>query len=369
MDGDARFCFVCGALVDTDALPNLRHRLEAELHELENELRTVESGDGVHDSNGGDRPVPSCPHSTSFTAADGEWPASEQGLLLSARPSAPSVPGITNSHSAAGAAGPGHGGHSSASAVTKSVRWERLLRGKRLALVFGISGYASGTLPVAALDAADMAAMLVSMGYELITGEAVLNASVNDMWAAVKKLQGKLEDGCTVVVYFAGHGISGFLLPVDANTCTKERACWLPPYCCWLDYLRSRWRSLAAALAAQPCQRVSRFVCSCGPTLSVLTRPRCPWTCVCVACVLNPEQEVTCVSVNGLLSSLGDTLRLRAYSTAVVCLLLDCCRVATSERGLPEGVVPKPPQGCVKPCKMVLGSSRFGTLCACREAL
>jgi hypothetical protein len=138
-------------------------------------------------------------------------------------PSAPAVPGVTSTHSAGGAAGPGQ---SSAGAVAtvKSVRWKRLLRGKRLALVFGISGYASGSLPVAAQDAADMAAVLVRMGYGLITGGPVLDATCEIMWAAVKELQGKLEDGCTVVVYFAGHGMSGYLLPTDANTSTRKCA-------------------------------------------------------------------------------------------------------------------------------------------------
>jgi hypothetical protein len=40
-DGDKRFCCVCDALLDMDALPNLRHVLEAELLVLEDELRTV----------------------------------------------------------------------------------------------------------------------------------------------------------------------------------------------------------------------------------------------------------------------------------------------------------------------------------------
>ncbi len=40
-DGDTRYCCVCDALVDMDALPNLRHLLEAELRVLEDELRTV----------------------------------------------------------------------------------------------------------------------------------------------------------------------------------------------------------------------------------------------------------------------------------------------------------------------------------------
>jgi hypothetical protein len=70
--------------------------------------------------------------------------------------------------------------------------------------------------------------------------------------------------------------------------------------------------------------------------------------CVRVGGVLTPVQAMTCVSVHGLLSKLGDTLR--ACSTAVVCLLLDCCRVVASDGGLPEGVVPEPPQGCVQSC-------------------
>ncbi len=177
----------------------------------------------------------------------------------SALPSAPTVPGVTNTHSAGGAAGPGHGGQSSAGAFAKSERWKRLLRGKRLALAFGISryedavsGHASGSLPVAARDAADMAAALVSMGYDLITGGPVLDASAKEMWEAVEELRGKLEDGCTVVVYFAGHGMSGFLLPTDANTSTRRSACWR--VCSAVSFLSGVAYEL---LMARPCAHMT----------------------------------------------------------------------------------------------------------------
>jgi hypothetical protein len=392
-DGYTRFCRVCDEPVDMDALSRLHDELEAELRVLEAELRVLEGtkgGDGVEETKGGDGveetkcgdQVEEADGGDGVEEAmggDGVQDTDELGLVVggSALPSTPTVPGVTNTHSAGGAAGFGHSGQSLAVAVPKSERWKRLLRGKRLALVFGISnyedavpGHALDNLPVAARDAADMAAALVSMGYELITGRTVSDATCKIMWAAVEELQGKLEDGCTVVVYFTGHGMSGFLLPADADTSTEQRAWWRvcpfcgrsASYCCWLDSMRTRWRSLACTPAAQvkPREDIARFVFSCGPASHALTLGF-------VCGVLTPERGMTCVSVHDLLSSLGDTLC--AYSTAFVCLLLDCCREAASERGLPEGVVPEPPQGCVESCKKVSGLSRFGKLCACWEAL
>ncbi len=97
--------------------------------------------------------------------------------------------------------------------------------------------------------------------------------------------------------------------------------------------LRASCRAVGLALCV--------FVCCDSPSLLLDV-------CVLVGGALNAVQAMTCVSVHGLLSKLGDTLR--AFSTAVVCLLLDCCRVAASGGGLPEGVVPEPPQGCVRSC-------------------
>ncbi len=95
---------------------------------------------------------------------------------------------------------------------------ERLLRGKRLALVFGISNYVSQPcLPAASRDAVAVANLLHGWGYSLIRGGPVQNATKAEMEAALDELGAALSDGCTVVVYFAGHGLQGFLAPADAT--------------------------------------------------------------------------------------------------------------------------------------------------------
>jgi hypothetical protein len=95
---------------------------------------------------------------------------------------------------------------------------ERLLRGARLALVFGISNYVSQPcLPAASRDAVAVANLLHGWGYTLISGGPVLDATKKKMDAALEKLRTALSDGCTVVVYFAGHGLQGLLAPADAT--------------------------------------------------------------------------------------------------------------------------------------------------------
>jgi hypothetical protein len=95
---------------------------------------------------------------------------------------------------------------------------ERLLRGKRLALVFGVSDYTHfPRLPSATEDAGAMAGLFRSWGYSLITGDVILNASKAEMEAAVGELRAAVADGGTALVYFTGHGMGGFLLPRDAQ--------------------------------------------------------------------------------------------------------------------------------------------------------
>jgi uncharacterized caspase-like protein len=95
----------------------------------------------------------------------------------------------------------------------------RLLRGKRLALVIGVSDYRHlPPLPSARKDAKAMADLLCSWGYTLITGVPVLDPTKKGMKTALVELRRAMEDGCTVVVYFTGHGVKGFLRPVDALT-------------------------------------------------------------------------------------------------------------------------------------------------------
>ena len=95
---------------------------------------------------------------------------------------------------------------------------ERLLRGKRLALVFGVSDYMHmPPLPSATKDAGAAANLFRSWGYTLITGDAVLDATKGQMEDALAVLRAAVADGCTAVVYFTGHGMGGFLLPRDAQ--------------------------------------------------------------------------------------------------------------------------------------------------------
>jgi uncharacterized caspase-like protein len=95
---------------------------------------------------------------------------------------------------------------------------ERLLRGERLALVFGVSNYVSQPcLPAASRDAVAVANLLQGWGYTLIKDGPVLDATKEDMDAALDELRAALSDGCTVVVYFAGHGLKGLLAPADAT--------------------------------------------------------------------------------------------------------------------------------------------------------
>ena len=99
------------------------------------------------------------------------------------------------------------------------------LRGRRLALVFGIAdyGHPDHNLPAAAEDAVAVARLFRGMGYTLIRDGPVLNATKEDMRAALGELAAAVQDGCTVVVYFAGHGLEKVLLPVDADVTTPTR--------------------------------------------------------------------------------------------------------------------------------------------------
>jgi hypothetical protein len=217
---------------------------------------------------------------------------------------------------------------------------ERLLRGKRLALVFGVSGYARlPPLPSATKDARAMAGLFRSWGYTLISGGPVLNATKAEMEAALGMLRAAVVDGCTVVVYFTGHGMGGFLLPSDAlpgdGTCRRARRTFTSDVCVrvvWCLAGSRAWCFDMSVCCAGVCALLlCRIVCLCLP------RGDCPAKC--------PTTLRTYYAVSRLLIELGtDFVDPRAR--AVVCLLLDCCRVS-GDTGLPPAALPAPPSGCV----------------------
>jgi hypothetical protein len=92
---------------------------------------------------------------------------------------------------------------------------ERLLRGKRVALVFGND---TKSLPATARDAEGIADVLKRCGYTLVGDGPVLNATMSDMEYALAQLRAEMADGATVVVYFAGHGKQGLLATTNRTS-------------------------------------------------------------------------------------------------------------------------------------------------------
>lgn len=90
---------------------------------------------------------------------------------------------------------------------------------KRVALVIGNGRYANAPLPNPANDAADMAAVLEDLGFEVIlkrdAGKRAMEEAVK---AFYRKLQGDRGIG---LFYYAGHGLQvhgqNYLVPVDAD--------------------------------------------------------------------------------------------------------------------------------------------------------
>ena len=90
---------------------------------------------------------------------------------------------------------------------------------RRVALVIGNGAYTSvPSLKNPPNDARDMAAMLKTLGFEVISG---VNVSQRDMKRLIREFGMRLKGGGSGLFYYAGHGVQSkgrnYLIPVDAN--------------------------------------------------------------------------------------------------------------------------------------------------------
>jgi len=96
---------------------------------------------------------------------------------------------------------------------------------QKVALVIGNSEYntVSDRLKNPANDAKAVASRLKGLGYDT---ELILNANLSKMLTALNGLNGKVDAGGTVIVYYAGHGIQlsghNYLVPVDAGMSNRD---------------------------------------------------------------------------------------------------------------------------------------------------
>lgn len=93
------------------------------------------------------------------------------------------------------------------------------LFGKRVALVIGNGAYGDlGTLPNPPRDAADMAARLADMHFEVIP---VINGDRDAMRDALRRFQVEAVQADVALVYYAGHGLAmngqNYLVPIGAQ--------------------------------------------------------------------------------------------------------------------------------------------------------
>ncbi|WP_308734070.1 caspase family protein [Humidesulfovibrio sp.] len=91
------------------------------------------------------------------------------------------------------------------------------LASSRTALVIGNSAYPTAPLKNPANDAADVAAALKKLGFDVVL---LKNATMQQMEEAVREFGLKLRQGGTGLFYFAGHGVQvageNYLVPVNA---------------------------------------------------------------------------------------------------------------------------------------------------------
>lgn len=95
------------------------------------------------------------------------------------------------------------------------------LAGTRLALVIGNSGYADRPLRNPGNDAADVAAALKDLGFELYERKPQLNLNRRSFNAALGGFVRQASGADLVVVYYSGHGLQAsgdnYLVPTDAR--------------------------------------------------------------------------------------------------------------------------------------------------------
>ena len=95
---------------------------------------------------------------------------------------------------------------------------------RRVALVIGNGGYIHAP-PLAnpANDAADMAGMLRSLGFEVVEG---VDLSYDNMQQTVRRFVGALEGAELGLFFYAGHGLQvdgeNYLVPIDARLSTRD---------------------------------------------------------------------------------------------------------------------------------------------------
>jgi len=103
-----------------------------------------------------------------------------------------------------------------ARAEVRAIR--RNAEGRRVALVIGNGGYAEVPLKNPVNDARDMAALLKSMGFDVILRE---NADQQTMEKAINEFGSRLKDARVRLFFYAGHGLQmnnqNYLLPVGAK--------------------------------------------------------------------------------------------------------------------------------------------------------
>jgi len=93
----------------------------------------------------------------------------------------------------------------------------------RVALVIGNSAYQSGPLKNPANDAADMAAKLKSLGFEVISRN---NLATRQIGSTLREFRSKLAPGAVALFFYAGHGVQirgeNYLPATDAEISTEE---------------------------------------------------------------------------------------------------------------------------------------------------
>ena len=96
---------------------------------------------------------------------------------------------------------------------------------KRIALVIGNGAYKDSPLKNPVNDAADMAATLRKLGFEVIEST---NATQKDMNLAIAQFGEKLRSDTVALFYYAGHGMQvkgkNYLIPVDAHITSEASA-------------------------------------------------------------------------------------------------------------------------------------------------
>lgn len=106
----------------------------------------------------------------------------------------------------------------------------RLVKGQRVALVIGNAEYDAsiGRLKNPINDAADMAAALKRLGFNLVGGKAHLNLSKRQILELIREFGSQLQNGGVGMFYFAGHGVQvdkrNYLIPITDSLKYQEDA-------------------------------------------------------------------------------------------------------------------------------------------------